>query len=124
MKTGVRRWIRDKGGVTSSELSAIVDKLADPASKTGLPEVRHIARPSGATFAVSGSWNDESAFMLTNPQSVDTTDRSLVDRAPTRTIPIVFGDMNTGIGLEPDGDSFRCSDGGLGRGGRSGCAPR
>jgi len=81
MKTGVRRWIRDKGGVSSSELSAIVDKLADPASKTGLPEVRHIARPSGATFAVSGSWNDDSAFMLTNPQSVDTTDRSLVDRA-------------------------------------------
>lgn len=85
MATGVKRRLKDKGGVSSAELSTILEQLSDTKRRTGLAEVRQVTRPSGSTFPISGTWDGSSALVLTTPQDADTTDRSLVHRAQNPT---------------------------------------
>ena len=81
MATGVVRRTHDRGGVSSKELSTIMDRLTDFSHQSGPPQVKQLTRPSGAAFAVAASWDDSSAFQLTVPQDADTSDRTLVHRA-------------------------------------------
>ncbi len=85
LSTGVTRRVADRGGVSSQELSGILDALADDSQLRGLPRTRAVVRPSGATFLApdgdGGCFAPSSAMQLTRPQESDTTDRRLVDRA-------------------------------------------
>jgi hypothetical protein len=81
LATGVKRRIRDKGGVSSTEYSQVLEKLSNTDKYIGMPKYRPVVRPSGGTFMVSDTWDDGSSIHLTAPQEVDTSDRSLVRRS-------------------------------------------